>query len=339
MKKQILLLCFIGFILLCAAVAYTFCYVVHESEYVILTRFGKTVEAREEPGLYFKRLGPIETVNRLDKRTHIFKSQPITLLLHDRNPIIVACFICWKISDPGLFFQRVKTVDSASRKIGDMINSQLGGVIGNYDLDNIINLDARKVKLDEIETRVMEGAKPDAREQYGVRIVRMGIRRLAYPTIVENSVYSRMRAEREKEARKYRAEGLEEAAKIEARTDLEVKKIMAGAYKEAQILRGKGDREAMRIYAEAYGKDPQFHEFLTSMEFFKQTLKKNTTMVLSTDSKLFEHFNFESAPADAGDYATPVDVGDDATPVDVGDATPVGVGDATPVDVGETEHE
>ncbi|MFH1998169.1 MAG: protease modulator HflC [Planctomycetota bacterium] len=297
MKIQIILLALIGLVLLLAGMSYIACYVVNENEYVILTRFGKTVLTRDEPGLYFKRPGPLETVNRLDKRTHIFKSQPITLLLHDQNPIIVACFICWKISDPGLFFQRVKTVENASQKISDMINSQLGSVIGNYDLDNIINMKAEEVKLDDIETRVCKNTEQSARDQYGIHIVRMGIRRLAYPAIVENSVYSRMRAEREKEARKFRAEGSEEAAKIEAQTDLEVKKIMAEAYKDAQIMKGNGDKEAMRIYAEAYGKDPEFYEFLKSLEIYKKTLRENTTLILSTDSELFKNLNYDTTQA------------------------------------------
>ena len=119
----------------------------------------------------------------------------------------------------------------------------------------------------------------------------MGIRRLAYPSIVEQSVYDRMRAEREKEAKKYRAEGAEEATKIQAQTDLEVSKIMAEAYRDAQILKGMGDKEAMRIYAEAYGQDPEFYEFLKSLDIYKETLRKNATLILSTDSDLFKYLD------------------------------------------------
>jgi len=103
-----------------------------------------------------------------------------------------------------------------------------------------------------------------------------------------------MRAEREKEARKYRAEGSEEAAKIEAQTDLEVKKIMAEAYRDAQILKGDGDREAMSIYAGAYGQDQEFYEFLKSLDIYQQTLQENTTLILSTDSEIFKHLNYRS---------------------------------------------
>jgi len=211
---------------------------------------------------------------------------------HDKNPIIMACYICWKVADPALFFQRVKNVENASQKIGDMVNSQLGGVLGGYDLDSIINVDPEELKLEEIEERVAQNTRDKARDEYGIEMVRMGVRRLSYPAIVENSVYNRMRAEREKEARKFRAEGSEEAAKIEAQTDLEVKRLLAEAYRDAQILKGEGDREAMRIYAEAYGQDQEFYEFLKSLDIYKKTLKENTTLILSTDSELFRYLNF-----------------------------------------------
>jgi len=300
MKIQIVLLVLIGILLLAAGAVYLCAFIVNENEYAIITRFGKTVRILEEPGQYFKQPGLLETVNRLDKRTHIFKSQPITLLLHDQNPIILACYICWQISDPKLYFQRVKTSENASQKIGDMINSQLGSVIGNYSLHNIINVEADDVKPDDIENGVCQNTQDKTREEYGIQIVRVGIRRLAYPAIVENSVYSRMRAEREKEARKFRAEGSEEAAKIEAETDLEVKKLMAEAYRDAQIRKGNGDKEAMRIYAEAYGKDKDFYEFLKSLDIYKKTLQENTTLIFSTESELFKHLNYVRGENDDG---------------------------------------
>lgn len=292
MRIQIIILILIGVVLICAVALYFCSFTVNEREYVILTQFGKIVTVEDEPGLHLKLPGFIQTANRLDKRLHIFKSQPITLLLSDQNPIILACMICWKVSDPELFFRRVRDTKNASQKIGDMINSQLGSVLGNYTLDNIINVDPSQVKLEEIENLVLENTQAVAQVEYGISIARVGIRRLAYPTIVENSVYNRMRAEREKEAKKYRAEGRQERADIEAKTDKEVQVIMAEAYRDAQILKGEGDQESMRIYNEAYGKNPEFYEFLKSLEIYKQTLQENSTLILSTDSELFKYLNY-----------------------------------------------
>jgi membrane protease subunit HflC len=307
MRVQIILLILIGLVILAAGVAYLSLFTVSQNEVVIVTRFGKPVRTLDDPGLYAKWPGLFETVNRLDKRIHIFKNQPTQLLLKDKNPIIVGCYICWKIHDPEVLFQRVTTIESATGKIGDMINSQLGSVLGTYDLDNIINVDAQQVKLDEIETRVRENTENQARKEYGIEIVRIGIRRLAYPNIVEQSVYSRMRAEREKEASKYRAQGREEAAKIEADTDQQVKKIMAEAYRDAEIRKGEGDKESMRIYADAYGKDTKFFEFLKSLEIYKETLRDNTTLILSTDSELFKHLNYRMEGSGTEEERPPVE--------------------------------
>ena len=288
MKIRILLLALAGSVLLAAA-AWLSAFTVTRNEYVIVTQFGRTVRTLGEPGLYFKLPGFLQTVNRLDGRLHIFKTEPTQMMLGDKNPLIPTCFICWRIADPELFFQRLRTVENAEGKIRTMVGNALGTVLGEYELADIINTDPAQVKLDEIENRIRRDTRENARSEYGVEIVRVGLRRLAYPAIVENSIYNRMRAEREKEARKFRAEGKEEADKIEAETDRDVAKIMAEAYRTAEARKGDGDREAMRIYAEAYGKDPEFYEFLTSLELYKQTLQENATLILSTGSDLFKH--------------------------------------------------
>jgi membrane protease subunit HflC len=117
----------------------------------------------------------------------------------------------------------------------------------------------------------------------------MGIQRITYPAVVADAVYNRMRAEREKEAKKYRAEGTEAAAKIEAETDRKVTEILAEAYKKSELIKGEGDREAMAIYSDAYGKHREFFEFLESLKTYEKVLKTKSTLVLSTESDLFKH--------------------------------------------------
>ena len=198
--------------LLALAGIWTCTFTVSEKEFAIVTEFGKKVETHKEAGLKTKL--PFQTVIRIDKRNNVFKSQPIELLLKDKNPIVVVCFICWRVDDPDLFIKSLITFDNARLKLGDMLNSQLGSVLGDYSLENIINTEASSVKLIEIEERIEANLDAMARENYGLEIVRSGIRRLEYPEIVENAVFGRMRAEREKEAKKYRAEGRQQAAVI-----------------------------------------------------------------------------------------------------------------------------
>lgn len=266
-------------------------FTVGEGEFAIVTEFGKPVRTIREAGLYLKKPGFLQTVIPIDKRHNVFKSQPMELLLKDKNPIVISCFVCWRVSDPEQFIRSLTTVKNTEIKLGDMTNDQLGSILGEYTRDNIINTEAGIVKLVEIEKRIHDNLNRKTRDEYGIEVVRTGIRRLNYTSIVESSVFNRMRAERDKEARKYRAEGKQQATVIEAQADREVKEIMAEAYRESQVIMGEGDREATRILAEAYGKDSGFFEFLKSLELYRETLQENATLILTTDSPLFRHLN------------------------------------------------
>ncbi len=278
-------------LVLCAGLVGVSTYAVSEREYAVLTQFGKPIRTVDEAGLYLKRPAFLETVNRIERRAHVFNTQPIQLLLGDQNPIVLTCYVCWRVRDPLLFFQAVVTVEIAAQKLGDMVNSQLGNTLGDYRLENIINTTPGQVKIADIEDKILASTNAKTREKYGLEIVQVGIRRLAYPSIVAEAVYNRMRSEREKEARKYRAEGREEATMIKARADREVTEILAEAYKNAETRKGEGDEQALTIYAEAYGKDAEFFEFMRSMEVYQSILSENSTLVLSTDSELFRYLN------------------------------------------------
>lgn len=287
--RYIFIICVTLFVILGFIFMITF--TVSEKEYVIMTRFGKPTRTINASGLYTKLPGFFETVNRIDRRTNVFTTQPIQLLLGDKNPIVLTCYVCWRVHDPLLFFQSLVTAGIATQKLGDMVNSQLGSVLGEFSLGNIINTTPTEVKISTIENRILENTNVGAQEKYGIELVQVGIRRIAYPTIVADAIYNRMRSEREKEAMKYRAEGREEAAKIEAKADREVTEILAEAYKKAQILKGEGDQLSLKIYSESYGKDKEFFEFTKSMEVYKDILSQKSTLILSTDSDLFRYLN------------------------------------------------
>lgn len=270
-------------------------FTVSETEYAIVTRFGKPVRTIQEAGLHLKRPWVLETVNRIERRLHVFTTQPIQLLLGDKNPIVLTCYICWRVSDPLLFFQSLVDTGAAIQKLGDMVNSQMGNALGDFTLRTIINTDPGEVKLDVLEQRILGNTNASAQSKYGIEVVQVGVRRIAYPAIVADSVYNRMRSEREKEAMKYRAEGREQAAKIRAKADREVTELLAEAGLQAQILRGEGDQQALKIYTEAYGQDREFFEFIKSMEAYRDILNSRSAIVLTTDSPLFKYLN-EPAP-------------------------------------------
>lgn len=288
MKKGIIIG---GILILICLLSYLCCYTVSEREWVIITQFGKPVKTVGKAGLDFKLPGIIQRVNRFEKRTDVFETQPIQLLLGDKNPIILNAYIAWRIENPMIFFQAIGYLGNAAQKLSDMVNSQLGSILGDYTIDNIINTTPKGIKLAEIEKKILFNSNQRAKEKYGIEIVQIGIQRVAYSSIVSDAVYARMKSERRKEAQKLRAEGREEASKIEAITDKETKDIMAEAYKKAEIIKGEGDKEAMKIYAEAYSKDPEFFDFLKSLETYEHILKTKSTLILSTESELFKYLD------------------------------------------------
>jgi modulator of FtsH protease HflC len=287
MKKLLIVLLLL--ILIPLGIWTLFFFVVDQTEYAILTQFGKPVKIIEAPGLYKKRPGFLETVLRYDKRIRTFSAQPIQLLLGDKNPLILTCYICWKIDDPLLYSQSIGDSDIALRKTGDMVNSLLGSVLGDYTIANIINTNQPEIKLAEIEKRITTKANENAHEKYGIEITSVGISRINYPSIVAQAVYKRMEAEREKEAIRYRAEGREQATIIRAETDRQVSEILSEAYRSAEVIKGKGDQTAMNTYAEAYSQDPAFFEFMKNMELYEQVLGGRSTLILSTETELFKH--------------------------------------------------
>ena len=267
------------------------CFTVSEREYVVLTQFGKPTATITTAGFHWKRPGFLETVNRIERRNQTFTTRPIQLLLGDKNPIVLTCYVCWHVRDPLLFVQSLVNTETAVQKLGDMVNSQLGNALGDFTLSNIININPGKVKLAQLEQRILSNTNTSAQGKYGIEVVQIGIRRIAYPSIVADAVYNRMKSEREKEAMKFRAEGQEEATKIKAGADREVKELLAEAYKQAEMLKGEGDRRALKIYSRAYGKDQEFFEFTKSMEAYKEILDEKSTLILSTDSSIFRYLS------------------------------------------------
>jgi len=269
--------------------AWTSAFTVSEREMAIVSLFGDPKRIVEDAGLEFKAPFGIHQVIRIDRRMNVFETQVIQLMLKDRNPVIVTCYVTWRVSEPLAYYQSLGDRTNAELKLGDLINSEMGTVLGQYNLEDVINTEEGAVRLDEIEQQLVANIADRAASTFGIDVARIGIRRLGYPPIVSKAVFDRMKAEREKEASRHRAEGKEKAATIEAETDREVSEILATAYRDAEVIKGEGDSEAMRIYADAYGQDQEFFLFLRSLEAYEQVLDENSTVVLSTDADLFRY--------------------------------------------------
>jgi membrane protease subunit HflC len=210
---------------------------------------------------------------------------PGDYLTLDKKKLVADPVARWRIVDPLLFFKTVHDEVQASRRLDDIVKSEMRTELSSHEFGDIIG-NGRAPLMMAVTTRVREKAL-----EYGIEVVDVRIKRADLPRDVQESVFQRMRAERDREAKRYRSEGAEEAAKIRAKTDKDVTILLAKAYQEAEKLKGEGDGESTRIYAAAYGKDPEFYNFTRALEAYEKSITPDTEMVLSTSSELFRYLS------------------------------------------------
>tara|TARA_Y100000815_G_scaffold78941_1_gene68096 strand:+ start:749 stop:1594 length:846 start_codon:yes stop_codon:yes gene_type:complete len=256
--------------------------VVDETEQIVILQFGKPVQTITDPGLNFKFPAPIQVSNSFDKRLLEYDVPPEEILSRDKKSLIIDNYVRWRIVDPLLFLQTVRAIPTAKTRLDDIVYSELRQELGNHDMAEIIT-ETRELIMEKVTI-----ASNEETSKYGIEVIDVRIRRVDLPQQNEASIYARMEAERKRQANKFRSEGEEEAQKIRAATDRDKTVILAEAYKTAQQIRGEGEAEALDIYAESFSKDPDFYEFLRTLETYEKVIDKKTTLVLPGDSKLFK---------------------------------------------------
>ena len=256
--------------------------VVDETEQIVILQFGKPIQTITDPGLNFKFPAPIQVSNSFDKRLLEYDVPPEEVLSRDKKSLIIDNYVRWRIVDPLLFLQTVRAIPTAKTRLDDIVYSELRQELGNHDMHEIIT-ETREIIMEKVTV-----ASNEETSKYGIEVIDVRIRRVDLPRENEASIYARMEAERKRQANKFRSEGEEEAQKIRAATDRDKTVILAEAYKTAQQIRGEGEAEALDIYAESFSKDPDFYEFLRTLETYEKVIDKKTTLVLPGDSKLFK---------------------------------------------------
>lgn len=265
-------------------------YKVDVTEYAVVTQFGNPVATIDRPGLRIKLPDPIQSVQRIDKRIRVYHTTAIELLTLDKKSVSLDYYGTWQITDPIAYLKTVKDQVGAEARLMDVFSSSLGVQLGKYNLDQLVNINADKLALDTMLNETVAYAKERATE-YGIEVVDAQIRVLNFPEANKQSVYDRMSAEREQMAQKYRSEGSEEAAKIRANAEKEQQLILAEAYKQSQQIKGEGDAEAIRIYGAAFQKDPQFYEFIRTLETYEKTIDGNTTLILPSTAEILKYLS------------------------------------------------
>lgn len=268
-------------------------YKVDVTEYAVVTQFGNPVATVNQPGLRVKLPDPIESVQRLDKRIQVYQTESIELLTLDKKSVSIDYYGTWKIVDPVLYLKTVKDKIGAEARLLDVFSSSLGVQMGKYNLDQLVNVDPEKLKLDSMLVDTVAYAKERAQE-YGIEVVDAQIRVLNFPEANKQSVYDRMMAEREQMAQKYRSEGSEAAAKIRADADKQQQIILSEAQKQAQQIKGEGDAEAIRIYGKAFQQDPEFYKFIRTLETYEKTIDGNTTLILPSTAEILKYLSGDS---------------------------------------------
>jgi modulator of FtsH protease HflC len=261
-------------------------FTVRETEFVLVTQFGKPLYTVTEAGLDAKWF--FQSATYFDRRLRIYNPRPSEFLTRDKKNLVIESYVAWRIQDPKRFVETVGDPVAAEMRLHDIVWSGLSAALGSHDLDSIVSVateaDRARGMLDELTS----GSDRTAVAQYGIQVVDVRIKRLNLPEQNKQSVYARMRAERERIARQYRAEGEEQALRIRADADRQKEEILSVAYKQAEKTKGEGDAESTRVYSQAYARNPRFYKLVRTLEAYKKILDDKTTAILSSDSELLK---------------------------------------------------
>ena len=270
---------------LLAIAGYSSIFFVHQTQQALLLRFGEPRRVITEPGLQFK--APlVDAVILLDKRILDLESPPQEVIASDQKRLVVDAFARYRIIDPLKFYQSVATIEGANSRLSPILNSSMRGVLGASTFIEVVRDDRA-----DLMSKIKDGMNAEAKNNFGIEIVDVRLRRADLPDANSQAVYQRMQTERQREAAEIRAQGNQASQVIRAKADRDVTVIIAEATSKGEQLRGEGDGLRNKIFADAYGKDADFFAFYRSMQAYELGLtKEGTKMLLSPDSDFFRYF-------------------------------------------------
>jgi membrane protease subunit HflC len=314
-------------VIVVAALLMASTYALDEAEQAVVLQFGKPVgDPVTTPGLHFK-VPFIQEVRRFDKRLLIWDGDPNQIPTSGREFISVDTTARWRIVDPRKFLESVTNEQGAQSRLDDVIDSSVRDKISATELTDIVRSADWSVTQEDLQReevvaaesgdkelqqpvkvgrqtltrQILESAQAEMRQQYGIELLDVRIKRLNYIQDVRRQVYDRMISERQRIAEKYRSEGQGEASRIEGETSRQLAEIRSQARREAEVIRGEADAEATRIYAEAYSADPEFYAFQRTLESYAKSLEGGTTLLLSPEGAYFRYLR--SIEAGGGEVA------------------------------------
>ena len=309
MKKKTSLPLLLGLGIVAILAFYQCTFIVNETQQVVITQFGRPVgEAITEPGIYFK--APfIQKANVFEKRYMEWNGDPNQVTTKDKKYIFVDTYARWQITDPLKFFKRLTNERGAQSRLDDILDGETRNYVAKNNIEEVVRTSNRTPEIDtltpgikdtlfpvmvgkdQMQGMILESANAQTAD-LGIEILDFRFKRINYVQEVRNQVYERMKSERYRIADKFRSEGQGAASRINGEKDRELKNIQSNAFRLAEEIKGKADAEAASIYSMAYNrnsKSRELYDFLKSMETLELTLSEKTSMVLSTDSELYQY--------------------------------------------------
>ena len=282
MEKKVPLL--IGLVIALVLIGSQSFFIVHQTEKALVIQLGDPVDRVFGPGLHFK-IPLIQTVVRFDARVLDYEARAAEALTSDKKTIVLDNYARWRIVDPLQFYRTVRTIPRAQARLDDVVYSQLRAQVGRHNLTEVVS-SKRSGIMSDVTRRTS-----DIMKEYGIEVVDVRIKRTDLPAENQRAIFGRMRAERERQAKQYRSEGVEESTKLRSQSDREQAVIMAEANRRSSVIRGEGDAAAARIFADAFSKDPDFYTFQRGLEALKKSFEKNSRIVLTNEDPFLHPLN------------------------------------------------
>ena len=266
-------------------------YVISEVERGVKTRFGEIIEVDILPGLHVK-MPFVDVVRRFDARILTVDAEPASFFTIEKKRLIVDSYAKWKIANVETYYKATNGVErTAANRLAKRVNDGLRNQFGSRTLREVVS-----GERDLLMKNITEDLNGSVREDLGIEIVDIRVKRIDLPSEVSNQVFRRMTAERDKEAQELRSTGKEKAERIRASADRERTIELANAYRDAEELRGEGDAKAASVYADAYQQDPEFYAFIRSLNAYKSAFSnKGDILLVEPDSDFFKYLNNQDA--------------------------------------------
>ncbi len=256
-------------------------YIVKEGEYKVVLRFGEAKRVEAKPGLKFK-IPFVENLMTLPKYQMTYESVPTQILTKDKKMLFVDNYTVWRIDSPEKFIKKLKTISGGKKRIDEAVYNSVRRKLSEVNYDNIISENTERGNINEEITNDVIAAL--TRDDYGINVIDVRIKRTDLPEGNKQSVYNRMISDRQSMAARYLSEGDEESRKITSKADRTVKELIAEAESSAKKIIAEGEAEAAKIYNEAYGKDPAFYNLYRTLESYIVTMKNEPVIMLPIES-------------------------------------------------------